>query len=79
MNEALRALIGYGFEHLNLNRIEADIDPLNEASLKTVKRLGFVREGLLRERWIVNGEISDSVIYGLIRKDWQVHESDIDK
>ena len=71
MNEALRALIRYGFEHLNLNRIEADIDPLNEASVKTVERLGFVREGLLRERWIVGGEISDSVIYGLLRKDWQ--------
>lgn len=71
MNEALRALIGYGFEQLNLNRIEADIDPINEASVKTVERLGFVREGLLRERWIVNGETSDSVIYGLLRKDWQ--------
>ncbi len=74
MNEALRAIIHYGFERLNLNRIEADIDPLNEASVKTVERLGFVREGLLRERWIVNEQVSDSVIYGLIRKDWQSHE-----
>ena len=70
MHEALRALIAYGFTHLNLNRIEADIDPRNEASVKSVERLGFVREGLLRERWIVNGEDSDSAIYGLLYKDW---------
>lgn len=78
MNEALRALIDYGFEHLNLNRIEADIDPLNEASVNTVERLGFVREGFLRERWIVNDQVSDSVIYGLLGKDWQFRESDAD-
>ena len=70
MNEALRAFIRYGFEHLALNRIEADIDPRNEPSARTLERLGFQREGLLRERWIVNGEISDSIIYGLLRRDY---------
>jgi len=33
-------------------------------------KLGFRREGLLRERWIVRGEPSDSEMYGLLRKDW---------
>lgn len=71
MNEALNALIDYGFGPMNLNRIEADIDPLNEASAKALERLGFRREGLLHERWIVNGEVSDSAIYGLLHKDWK--------
>lgn len=70
MTEALRALVQYGFEHLSLNRIEADTDPRNAASVKTLERLGFVREGHLRERWIVNGEVSDSAMYGLLHKDW---------
>lgn len=70
MHEALTALINFGFEAQDLNRIEADIDPRNEASLRSVERLGFVREGHLRERWIVEGEISDSSIYGLLRRDW---------
>ena len=71
MIEALRALIHYGFVLMNLNRIEADIDPLNTASAKILERLGFQREGLLRERWIVDGTVSDSEMYGLLRKEWQ--------
>ncbi len=70
MNEALAALFSYGFEALDLNRIEADIDPRNEASAKSLERLGFVKEGHLRERWIVGGETSDTALYGLLRSDW---------
>ena len=53
-----------------LNRVEADIDPRNEASARTLERLGFRREGLLRERWIVGDEVSDTALYGLLQRDW---------
>ena len=71
MHEALTALLEFGFGELDLNRVEADIDPRNVASAKSVERLGFVKEGHLRERWIVEGEVSDSSLYGLLRSDWQ--------
>ncbi|MCM3900480.1 MAG: GNAT family N-acetyltransferase [Pyrinomonadaceae bacterium] len=71
MNEALQALLAYAFDELALHRIEADVDPRNSASLKTVERLGFQREGYLRERWQVNGEIQDAVFYGLLRPEWE--------
>ncbi len=71
MREALTALISYGFGELDLNRIEADVDPRNARSVRSLERLGFVREGLLRERWIVEGEVSDSGLYGLLRRDWE--------
>ena len=71
MNEALRGLLEYGFSQLALNRVEADIDPRNGASAKTLERLGFVKEGHLRERWIVAGEASDSSLYGLLLRDWR--------
>jgi RimJ/RimL family protein N-acetyltransferase len=70
MHEALQALLDYGFRELNLNRIEADIDPRNAASAKTLGRLGFAREGYLRERWIVGEEISDTAWYGLLQREW---------
>ena len=70
MHEALVALLEHGFERWDLNRVEADIDPRNRASARTLERLGFRAEGLLRERWIVAGEVSDSVLYGLLRRDW---------
>jgi RimJ/RimL family protein N-acetyltransferase len=70
-NEALTALLDYAFEQMKLHRIEADIEPRNAGSIKTVERLGFRREGLLRERWIVGDEMQDSVFYGLLERDWR--------
>ena len=70
MHEALTSLLDHGFAALNLNRVEADIDPRNLASARSLARLGFVREGVMRERWIVGDEISDTAFYGLLRRDW---------
>ena len=70
MAEALPALVDHAFGSMGLNRLEADIDPRNEASARVLERLGFRREGLLRERWIVRGEVSDSALYGLLRREW---------
>lgn len=69
-HEALTALIGHGFNAIDLRRIEADIDPRNVASARVLQRLGFVREGRLRERWEVAGEISDTEYWGLLRREW---------
>lgn len=70
MHEALQTLLRYAFQTLDLNRLEADIDPRNVASARTLERLGFQKEGHLRERWIVNDEISDTWLYGLLRREW---------
>jgi len=71
MNEALRALLRHAFETLEMRRLEADVDPRNNASIRTLERLGFQREGFLRERWHVAGEIQDAYFYGLLRREWQ--------
>ena len=71
MLETLNAVLHYAFTELKLHRIEADVDPRNEASARTLERLGFQREGYLRERWHVNGEIQDALFYGLLEPDWQ--------
>jgi len=71
MHEALVPLLAYGFGELGLNRIEADIDPRNRASARSLERLGFRLEGHLRERWIVGTEVSDSALYGLLAADWR--------
>ncbi|WP_374347133.1 GNAT family N-acetyltransferase [Chitinimonas sp.] len=71
MHEALSALLHFAFDTLQLHRLEADIDPRNAASAKALTRLGFEQEGLLRERWIVDDEVSDSALYGLLRRDWR--------
>jgi RimJ/RimL family protein N-acetyltransferase len=68
--EAVRLALAFAFDVLDLERIEADIDPRNAPSCRLVERLGFVREGYLRERWRVNGEICDAAFYGLLRREF---------
>jgi RimJ/RimL family protein N-acetyltransferase len=70
MTEATNLLLLFAFETLGLHRIEADVDPRNEASIRLIERLGFQREGYLRERWLVGDEINDTVFYGLLRREW---------
>ncbi|MEX2304137.1 MAG: GNAT family N-acetyltransferase [Bryobacterales bacterium] len=70
-SEAVARLIALAFEELGLHRIEADVDPRNEGSLRLLERQGFQREGLLRERYQVGGEIQDAVFLGLLRPEWK--------
>lgn len=71
MQEALQAFLDHAFGAMNLRRIEADTDPRNEGSLRLLARLGFVKEGHFRERWVVGGEVSDSAMFGLLRHEWR--------
>ncbi|MBC7446839.1 MAG: GNAT family N-acetyltransferase [Hymenobacteraceae bacterium] len=75
MQEAQNALIRFAFASidvggLDLLRLEADVDPRNAASRRSLLRLGFQREGYLRERWHVVGEVCDSELFGLLRREW---------
>jgi len=69
--EALRIALAFAFDAMQLRRIEADVDPRNQPSCRLLERIGFVREGLLRERWLVAGQLQDSAIYGLLRGELQ--------
>ncbi|WP_112248440.1 GNAT family N-acetyltransferase [Kribbella monticola] len=69
--EGARALLHWAFGTLDLNRVQAEADTRNAASARVLEKLGFLREGTLREDCIVNGEVSDSWVYGLLRRDWQ--------
>ena len=72
--EAMETLLAFCFSILPLRRLEADVDPRNLRSCKLLERLGFRPEGLLRERWEVAGEITDSAIYGLLKHQWETRE-----
>jgi [ribosomal protein S5]-alanine N-acetyltransferase len=69
MGEALAALIDSAFGPLELRRLQAEIDPRNTASRRLIQRLGFVKKGLLRERWVAKGEARDVEIYALLRSE----------
>ena len=79
MTETLTAIIEYLFKDMQFNRLEADIDPKNKKSAILLKNIGFKLEGKLKERWIVNGLVSDSEVYGLTKKEYhkQIKKSKI--
>ena len=68
--DALRLLIDFAWNSLDLQRIEADTDPENGASRRLLERLGFVLEGSMRKRWFVHGAWHDTSWYGLLREDY---------
>ena len=69
--EAVGAVVAHAFDGRGLHRLEADADPRNAASLRVLEKLGFVREGLARERYQLYGELQDSVMLGLLAPEWR--------
>ena len=70
MHEALSVLITYAFDTYALRRLEAEVNPVNEASCRLIQKLGFAQEGRLRHRWFSKGIAHDTNIYGLLRDEW---------
>ena len=70
ITEALQAILQFGFEELNVNRIEAEVMPGNTASEKVLGKLEFIYEGLLREWMYWQGIRSDIKMYSLLASEW---------
>jgi [ribosomal protein S5]-alanine N-acetyltransferase len=68
--DAVRTLVEFGLATLELHRISAAIGPDNKASMAIVERLGFVREGQIRDHVFTNGAWRDSVLYSMLADDW---------
>jgi ribosomal-protein-alanine N-acetyltransferase len=66
MSEAIRLILALGFEDLNLHRVQAYVDPTNEASRKLLEKLGFACEGLLRDIAFYGGEFHDRCMYAIL-------------
>jgi ribosomal-protein-alanine N-acetyltransferase len=69
--EAVALALDWGFRHLGLHRIEADIDPRNQASRRLLAGLGFTREDLIRQRLLADGSAIGSEILSLSASDWR--------
>jgi RimJ/RimL family protein N-acetyltransferase len=73
--EASEALLAWAFGAFDLNRVQSEADTRNPASARVLEKLGFVHEGTLREDCIVDGVVSDSWVYGLLRRDWDARSA----
>ena len=69
--EALRAIIDYCFESVDLNRLWADHDSRNIASGKVLRKAGMLYEGTARQCYVRKGHVADKVSYAILREDWR--------
>jgi RimJ/RimL family protein N-acetyltransferase len=69
--EAARALVAYGFDHLDLTRIYAQVIAGNEASVRVLAKLGMVAEGVKRQHVRKGAKNVDVGLYGLLRDEWR--------
>ncbi len=72
--ESVKALLHFMFTEMNRNRFQASIDPDNIASIYLLHKLGFTKEGYLREVEYSDGKWRDEYIYAIIRSDWDKNQ-----
>lgn len=71
MKEAIGPILQYGFNEMNLNRIEAFASPTNAPSIRLLEHFGFEKEGLLKQHFFKNGVLEDSAVYGLFKANFK--------
>jgi len=68
MQEAIEAVIDFGFGVMNLHSIQANVSPGNTGSIKLLESNNFMREGYFKENHLHNGRFADTIIYSLLTK-----------
>jgi RimJ/RimL family protein N-acetyltransferase len=70
-SEASRLILDYGFDQLGLHRISLQVYAHNLRAQRVYEKLGFTREGVLRESYYRDGRYHDTVIMGILRSEWR--------
>ena len=71
VTEAVKAVLQYGFDDLQMHSIEGVIDPDNIASEKVLLKNGFVKEAHILENELWDGKFWDTVIYSLLKRNFK--------
>lgn len=71
MTEAIKVALDYGFNEMNLNRIQALIDPRNDASKRVAEKHGFQYEGTFRDYEYEYGGFIDLNMYSVLKREYK--------
>ena len=66
--EAVRAIVNFGFETFGLHSIEAKVDPTNRGAIHLMEHIGFVKEAYFRDRIFFNGTFHDMAVYSILAR-----------
>ncbi|TFG17923.1 MAG: N-acetyltransferase [Promethearchaeota archaeon] len=69
--EAMKLLLEYGFNTLNLNRIDLKVNDFNSRAIRCYQKIGFIEEGRMRQSCFRNGEYHDQLIMSILHSEWK--------
>jgi RimJ/RimL family protein N-acetyltransferase len=69
--DAMRVLLRYAFQELNLNRVNLNVFEYNERALKSYLKCGFVVEGRIRQAMLREGRRWDIIFMGILKSEWE--------
>ncbi len=72
--EAMRLILRFAFDHLNLNRVFLHVYETNPRAIRSYERAGFIHEGRLRQAQFFNGKYVDVLVMSVLREEWQDSE-----
>jgi RimJ/RimL family protein N-acetyltransferase len=70
-SDALRLILRYAFDELNLHRVGLDVISNNARAIRTYEGAGFQREGTMRDAVLRDGSRHDRILMGILRHEWQ--------
>ena len=73
-SEATRQMLSFAFNRLNLHKVYLRTSPVFVDAIKMYERLGFVREGILREHHYDDGKYSDKIIYSMLKHEYEKNQ-----
>jgi len=69
--QAMRLMVDYGFRELNLHRISLGVYNFNPRAIHVYEKIGFVKEGVLRDALCWKGEYTDEIMMSILEHEWQ--------
>lgn len=70
--EAIKLLLGFAFNQLNLNKVDLTVRDYNKRGIRCYEKCGFIEEGRLREDYYINGGYTDTVLMGCLKRDFML-------
>ncbi len=69
--EATALVVHYAFKKLHLNRVQLHVYEYNLRGMRTYEKIGFRREGVLRQAHVYDGRFWDTVVMAILREEWE--------
>ena len=72
--EAVRLVVGYGFERLGLHRISLEVSAFNPRARRVYEKVGFIPEGVLRQVLLDGDGWTDAIVMSILAPEWAIHQ-----